>query len=135
MNKSHGLVNGSVRGHTQSLKMDDQTLLDCIEFAKKSCNITFELKEKQVECIRHVVGRRDTIGLLPTGFGKSLIYTLLPCVLDRHHRTDIGHHIVVVISPLVALMEEQVIKISDYGISAVYLGSTIAPARVCPDLV
>jgi superfamily II DNA helicase RecQ len=95
-----------------------------VNYAKNLAGITFSLKDKQLECIRNVLEGRDTISLLPTGYGKSLIYTLLPHVLDHFHGKPVGHHIVVVVSPLVALMEEQTTKINDYGIPAVYLGST-----------
>ena len=83
----------------------------------------FKLKTKQVQCIKHIVEGQDTFGLLPTAFGKSLIYSLLPVVLDKYHNKDIGEHIVVLVSPLQALMEEQVAKINKMGIKAVYVGS------------
>ncbi len=60
---------------------------------------------------------------LVLSYGKSLIYTLLPPIMDRYHDEQPGHTIVVVISPLTVLMEEQVAKINSLGVSAVYLGA------------
>ena len=103
--------------------MDDAKFMESLEFALKFCKVHFPLKTKQVECIKHVINGQDTFGLLPTAFGKSMIYSLLPVVLDKYHSTSVGHHIVVLVSPLKALMEEQLIKINEMGIKAVYVGS------------
>ncbi|XP_022780469.1 Bloom syndrome protein homolog [Stylophora pistillata] len=62
--------------------------------------------------------QRDVFINLPTGFGKSLIYQALPLVFDAMHREG---HIVVVISPLVSLMKDQVQKLKNLGISAITL--------------
>ena len=46
------------------------------------------LKDEQVECIRRIVcHRRDVLAVLPTGFGKSAIYQLIPKVLFNLGRT------------------------------------------------
>ncbi len=42
-----------------------------------------ELKEKQREAIEAFLQGRDTFVVLPTGYGKSLIYAILPLVFDR----------------------------------------------------
>ena len=50
-----------------------------------------ELKEKQYEALKAVVLKnRDVLAVLPTGYGKSLIYQLLPLVFDFFTQTD--HH-------------------------------------------
>ena len=104
--------------------MEEAKFLKSVEYSKKYCELAYELKDKQLQCMENIVKGKDTIGLLPTGYGKSLIYTLLPSILDHYHNKAEGHHIVVLISPLQALMEEQIAKITSQGISAVYLGST-----------
>ena len=48
----------------------------------------------------------DVFGVLPTGYGKSLRYALLPSVFDR--LLDKGDSVVVVITPLTAIINEQV---------------------------
>lgn len=51
-------------------------------------------------------GKSDIYVNLPTGYGKSLIYQALPSVFDT--LTDSLGHVVVVVSPLVNLMRDQV---------------------------
>ena len=53
---------------------------------------------------------------MPTGYGKSLIYQILPDVYDNI--LDAKNSIVLVISPLNALMRDQIIKLNEQGISA-----------------
>lgn len=43
-----------------------------------------ELREKQKEAITSFVGGKDTFVSLPTGYGKSLIYGILPHIFDKH---------------------------------------------------
>lgn len=70
----------------------------------------------QKESIESVLGGKDTLVILPTGGGKSLIYQL-PAVLDRSSLT-------LVISPLIALMKDQVDSLKAKGIAAEYCNST-----------
>ena len=46
-------------------------------------NCRFSLKQEQREAISHLVNKKDVFVVLPTGFGKSLVYQLLPLVLDE----------------------------------------------------
>ena len=68
-----------------------------------------------------VSNNKDVFVNLPTGFGKSLIYQALPLVFD--HTTNLSGHIVVVVSPLISLMEDQVKQLQDNGIRAVNISS------------
>ena len=86
----------------------------CEKFAIK------ELNMYQREAIVHFVQEKcDVFINLPTGYGKSLIYQALPFVFD----TVLGAagNIVVVLSPVVNLMKDQVDKLANLGISAVSL--------------
>lgn len=70
------------------------------------------LKPQQLEAIRHMYEGKDVLLWLPTGFGKSVCYEVLPFVMD-HKRGELGtrqsnYSIVLVISPLVSLMIDQV---------------------------
>ena len=56
----------------------------------------------------------DVFVNLPTGYGKSLIYQALPFVNDSI--LEAAGHIVVVVSPLVNLMKDQVGKLANLGI-------------------
>jgi len=69
----------------------------------------------QREIIDHVVGGGDALVLMPTGGGKSLCYQI-PALL----RVGVG----VVVSPLIALMQDQVDAVRGFGVRASFLNST-----------
>lgn len=70
----------------------------------------------QAEILEAVLEGRDVLGVLPTGGGKSLCYQL-PALL--------GEGMVLVVSPLIALMQDQVEALQDRGIEATFLNSTL----------
>ena len=66
------------------------------------------MKPEQVEVALNFVGGRDVFAILPTGFGKSLCYACLPGAFDAIKKEKRGHSIVVVVTPLLAIMKDQV---------------------------
>ena len=60
--------------------------------------------------------KRDVFINLPTGFGKSLLYQALPLVFDL--TSNQPGHIVVIVSPLISLMDDQVSYLSELGLKA-----------------
>uniref|UniRef100_A0A8C6V406 DNA 3'-5' helicase n=1 Tax=Neogobius melanostomus TaxID=47308 RepID=A0A8C6V406_9GOBI len=65
------------------------------------------------------LSKEDVFALLPTGFGKSLIYQLAPLVAKKMLYKN---PVVVVVSPLLALMEQQVTEASKVGVTAMQIG-------------
>jgi ATP-dependent DNA helicase RecQ len=72
----------------------------------------------QERIVRSLLGGQDACVVMPTGGGKSLCYQLPAALL-----TD---RTVVVVSPLIALMQDQVAQLSQMGIAAALLNSTLA---------
>jgi ATP-dependent DNA helicase RecQ len=70
---------------------------------------------QQAEVIEHVIGGGDALVLMPTGGGKSLCYQIPALVRD-----GVG----IVISPLIALMQDQVDALRTLGVRAGFLNST-----------
>lgn len=77
-----------------------------------------EFRGSQEEIIQHVAGGGDAFVLMPTGGGKSLCFQI-PAML----RDGVG----LVISPLIALMRDQVLALQMNGVSAAMLNSSMTP--------
>jgi ATP-dependent DNA helicase RecQ len=80
-----------------------------------------EFRGPQAEIVDHVTNGGDALVLMPTGGGKSLCYQI-PALL----RPGIG----IVVSPLIALMQDQVDALRQAGVSAAFLNSTLDFAAV-----
>jgi ATP-dependent DNA helicase RecQ len=74
----------------------------------------------QEAVIRHVMAGGDALVLMPTGGGKSLCYQI-PALC----REGVG----VVVSPLIALMQDQVAALRQAGVAAAFLNSTLSAAE------
>jgi ATP-dependent DNA helicase RecQ len=79
-----------------------------------------EFREPQSEIITEILAGRDVFVVMPTGGGKSLCYQLPAILLDG---------VTIVVSPLVALMKDQVDGLIARGISAALINSTISGAE------
>jgi ATP-dependent DNA helicase RecQ len=79
-----------------------------------------EFLDAQEEVISTILEGRDTLVVMPTGGGKSLCYQLPALLLEG---------VTVVVSPLIALMKDQVDALERRGISAVLINSTLSPAE------
>ena len=94
---------------------------------KKACQVfgVEKLFPEQFKALKAFVDRNDVFLNLPTGFGKSLVFQMAPIVhaeLSETHDGFSANPIVVVISPLVSLMEDQVNSLRKLGISAGSIG-------------
>ena len=72
----------------------------------------------QEDVVREVVAGGDALGLMPTGGGKSLCYQIPALLRDG---------VAIVVSPLIALMQDQVDALEEVGVRAAFLNSTQTP--------
>ena len=80
-----------------------------------------DFRGHQAEVVDHVIGGGDALVLMPTGGGKSLCYQV-PAI--ARHRAERG--VAVVVSPLIALMHDQVGALEEAGVHAAFLNSTLS---------
>lgn len=76
-----------------------------------------QFRQGQDVIIQHVLGGHDTLGIMPTGGGKSVCYQI-PSLMLRG--------ITLVISPLISLMKDQVDALEKLGIPSTYINSSIS---------
>jgi ATP-dependent DNA helicase RecQ len=72
----------------------------------------------QREVIENVLAGSDTLGVMPTGGGKSLCYQIPALLFDG---------LTVVVSPLISLMKDQVEQLRAFGVPALFLNSSLTP--------
>lgn len=80
-----------------------------------------DFREGQRELIDWILEGGDVLGIMPTGAGKSICYQVPALMFSG---------ITVVISPLISLMKDQVYSLSQAGISAAYINSSLSDAQI-----
>ena len=79
-----------------------------------------QFRGPQQAIVEHTIAGGDALVLMPTGGGKSLCYQI-PAIV----RQQDGKGVTVVVSPLIALMHDQVGALHEAGVSAAFLNSTL----------
>ena len=80
-----------------------------------------EFRDGQARIIEYILDGKNTVGIMPTGGGKSLCYQIPALMLDG---------VTLVISPLISLMKDQVDSLIHQGIPATYINSTLTAIEV-----
>lgn len=105
-------------------------LVDNMVVAEEKDELKAKLKEifgysqfrgNQEVVIRNILSGKNTFVIMPTGAGKSLCYQLPAMIKDG---------LAIVISPLIALMKNQVDQLNAYGINARFLNSTLSKGEI-----
>ena len=78
-------------------------------------------REKQEEIVQSVLDGKDTLALLPTGGGKSICFQVPAMAMDG---------LCIVISPLIALMKDQVDNLKQRGIKAIAITSSMRKREI-----
>ena len=76
---------------------------------------------EQLQIIQHILSGGNAFVLMPTGGGKSLCYQIPALLLEG---------VAIVVSPLIALMQDQVATLSELGVPAAYLASNLSNQEV-----
>ena len=80
-----------------------------------------EFRGPQQAIVEHVIAGSDALVLMPTGGGKSLCYQV-PAIVRQQQ----GLGVAIVVSPLIALMHDQVGALHEAGVEAAFLNSTLS---------
>lgn len=80
-----------------------------------------DFREGQKNIVSSVLNSRDTLGIMPTGGGKSICYQIPALMLPG---------LTLVVSPLISLMKDQVDALTTAGISAAFINSTLSGKEV-----
>lgn len=94
--------------------------------SEAGAKLGYELRDNQRVVVQNFVQGSDVFVSLPTGSGKSLCFSILPWTFDIIRKHKQPTCIIIVVSPLIALMKDQVASLEKKGLSAVYCGDAMS---------
>lgn len=101
-----------------------EQLEQSIAEAKKLLKKVFgydNFRKGQENLVQSILSGKDTLGIMPTGAGKSIIYQVPALMMEG---------VTLVISPLISLMKDQVAALNEAGIHAAYINSSLTEKQI-----
>ena len=112
---NYHMLNGTFKMAVSSSKPKFLSVLRRVEFSLNNGNFpSLNLKTLQMKCFEYMLEGQDVIGVLPTGFGKSMLFHLLPHFIP----VKTTRNIVIVVCPLNSIIEDQLKVLKDRRITA-----------------
>ena len=110
---------------TRSSRSFDECLNNALQFTKLITQ-SGSVRESQRKALESIFNEKDCLVMMPTGGGKSLIYQLTPFIkhAQLYGLLNEGDHVkctTIILSPLNALMKDQVKSLSEKGIKSCYI--------------
>ena len=112
-------------------KMNIEDSLEPMNFEDSLAEVEYKMglpanfvwKQQQLECLRAVFQGKDIMAVLPTGFGKSIIFQSTPFLLSARDGwcVEKTEYITLIITPLNAIMMDQCRELTKKGIQACYM--------------
>ena len=126
MSRAHARARVKLILREQMAKFSEAEIWTAVSLAAKKLGYP-HLRTEQKRVLKEFINGSDVFVSLPTGSGKSLCYGVLPATFDTLR--GVGNSIAVVVSPLLALMKDQVRSFERKGVKAVYYGEADSETR------
>ena len=108
----------------------------CVSYAlSRLKKENFVLKPEQSAVLESIFQRKDVFVWFPTGYGKSICYQALPFMFDRKLGRALDKSVVLVVSPLVSLMIDQVTSLRSVGVGAAIMSAGHAERQLARELL
>ena len=123
-------MHATSNARTMAASTDSVDVLRLITEAASSYGYP-DLKPEQKRVLKSFIEGKDVFVSLPTGYGKSLCYALLPSIFNTKKGLTEKTSICLIVSPLIALMKDQSSFFTQKGISAGFVGDKVSTDKEC----
>ena len=107
---------------------NDEEFEKCLEHVLSGLEVQglkIEIKMEQKKAIRHLYQGQDLLAVLPTGYGKSLIFQLLVMMKIRLASSPNDRPSIIVVCPLTSIIADQIAEVESMGLTACNLSEKL----------